>query len=88
MRPVVSESPPREKDPRRVQAGKAGMLARWGPGPAVVRLRDLDPYTQDIIRAILAARANAAENAKAAPAIVTPEAAQEVRRAAGEPSAA
>jgi hypothetical protein len=59
MDSVVSAAPPREKDPRRIRAGKAGMLARWGPGPRVVRLTDLDPVTADIIRAILAARANA-----------------------------
>jgi hypothetical protein len=53
------EAPTREKDPRRVRAGKAAMLARWGPGPRVVRLSTLDPITADIIRAILDARSNA-----------------------------
>ena len=52
-----------------------GARHRWGP-VRTLRLDSLDPVTRDIIRAILTAR----ENAKAAPAIVTPEAAQEARR--------
>ena len=35
---------------------------RWGP-PRVVRLDSLDPATQDVVRAILTARRNAAERA-------------------------
>jgi hypothetical protein len=67
-----------------VAAGLVGARSRWGP-PRILRLDVLDPVTRDIVRAILTAR----ENAKAAPVIVTSEAAQEVRRASDErPSAA
>ena len=41
------------------QSGLRGARQRWGP-QRTVNLRDLDPVTADIIRAILAARANAA----------------------------
>jgi hypothetical protein len=67
-----------------VDSGRLGARRRWGP-QRIVRLDQLDPVTADIVRAILTAR----ENAKAAPVIVTSEAAQEVRRASDErPSAA
>ena len=79
-----SDASPRAKNPARVRTGRAAMRAHWGP-PRTLRLDTLDPVTRDIIRAILTAR----DNAKAAPAIVTPEAAQEVRRARDErPTAA
>jgi hypothetical protein len=52
------DAPPREKSARHVRAGQAAMRARWGP-QRVVHLNQLDPVTADIIRAILAARANA-----------------------------
>lgn len=68
----------------RQSSGLLGARTRWGP-PRILRLDELDPVTRDIIHAILTAR----ENAKAAPAIVTPEAAQEARRARDEhPTAA
>lgn len=74
-----SDAPPRVKNPAKARAGRIAMRARWGP-PRTLRLDALDPVTRDIIRAILTGR----ENAEAAPAIATPEAAQEVRRAPGE----
>ena len=65
------------------EVGRRGARARWGP-QRTIHLQDIDPITAGIIRAILTAR----ENAKAAPAIVTPEAAREARRATGERPAA
>ena len=44
----------------RSERGQLGNRARWGP-PRVLRLDALDPVTRDIIRAILAARENAAK---------------------------
>jgi hypothetical protein len=55
--------------------------------PAPPRLADLPPAGRRIIAALLEAQA-AAGKRKAAPAIVTPEAAQEARRATGEHPAA
>ena len=53
-----------------------------------VRLADLEPTTRAVVLALLEAEREA-DKRKAAPAIVTPEAAQEVRRARDEhPSAA
>jgi hypothetical protein len=67
-----------------VDSGRLGARRRWGP-QRILRIDQLDEVTAGIIRCILTAR----ENAKAAPAIVTPEAAQEVRRDRDElPSAA
>ncbi len=43
-----------------VESGRLGARARWGP-QRVLRLDTLDPVTRDIIRAILAARENAAK---------------------------
>ena len=57
------------------------------PGPRVVRLDQLDATTRGIITAILSARANASTS-KAPAVSETPAEALEVRRAAGEPSAA
>jgi hypothetical protein len=59
-----------------VDSGRRGARKRLGP-PRVLRLDTLDPITREIVTAIIAARVNA----KAAPANVTPEAAQEARRA-------
>jgi hypothetical protein len=79
----------------RSERGRLGGRARWDAdaaarglprGPRVLRLADLTPQQRRLVMALL--NLGEAENAKAAPAIVTPEAAQEVRRAAGEPSAA
>jgi hypothetical protein len=67
------------KNPVFVAAGRTAARARWGP-PRILRLDTLDPVTRDIVRAILTAQ----ENAKAASANVTPEAAQEARRARDE----
>ena len=47
------------KDPLKAKAGKAGSANRWGPR-RIVRLDSLDPVTANIIRTIIAARANAA----------------------------
>jgi hypothetical protein len=55
--------------------------------PRVVRLADLEPVPRAIVAAALAAE-RAADKRKAAPAIVTPEAAQEDRRARDEHPAA
>ena len=44
----------------RADRGRLGARKRWGP-PRVLRLDSLDPVTRDIIRAILAARENAAK---------------------------
>jgi hypothetical protein len=47
------------KDPRKVAAGKAGMRARWGPDPRIVRLDTLPAAHRAAILAYLAvARAN------------------------------
>jgi hypothetical protein len=54
---------------------------------AAVRLADLPPAGRRILLALLEAQA-AADKRKAAPAIVTPEAAREARRATGERPAA
>jgi len=54
---------------------------------APVRLADLPPAGRRILLALLEAQA-AADKRKAAPAIVTPEAAREARRATGERPAA
>ena len=51
-------SPAREPMPR-ADRGRLGARKRWGP-QRTVNLRDLDPVTAGIIRAILTARANAA----------------------------
>jgi hypothetical protein len=55
--PATKEPPARPE--WRSAAGAKGARSRWGP-QRVVRLNELDPITADIIRAILAARANAA----------------------------
>lgn len=48
-----------EKDPRRVRAGKAAMLSRWGP-PRVIRLDDLPPEQRAFIAELVdVARRNA-----------------------------
>jgi hypothetical protein len=52
------------KNPVKARAGTIGARARWGE-LRTVHLRDLDPITAGIIRAILSAR----ENAKAAAAV-------------------
>lgn len=54
---------------------------------APIRLADLPPAGRRILLALLEAQA-AADKRKAAPAIVTPEAAREARRATGERPAA
>jgi hypothetical protein len=41
------------KDPVKVKAGQAGARSRWGP-QRIVRLDNLDPDTQRLIRALLA----------------------------------
>lgn len=53
------DSPAREPMPR-AERGRLGARQRWGP-QRTVNLRDLDETTADIIRAILAARSNAAK---------------------------
>lgn len=60
--------PPPKMSPQ--DSGRIGARRRWGP-VRTLRLDTLDPVTRDIIRAILTAQ----ENAKAASANVTPEAA-------------
>jgi len=52
-----------------------------------VRLADLEPTTRAVVLALLEAEREA-DKRKAAPAIVTPEAAREARRATGERPAA
>jgi hypothetical protein len=47
------------KDPRLVAAGKAGMLARWGPA-RVVRLDELRPEYRRLILAMVEAAKAAA----------------------------
>jgi hypothetical protein len=54
---------------------------------APVRLADLEPTTRAVVLALLEAEREA-DKRKAAPAIVTPEAAQEDRRARDEHPAA
>jgi hypothetical protein len=56
---VTLDASPNAKDPKRQALGRAAMRSRWGP-QRVLRLDQLDPITADIVRAILAARANAA----------------------------
>ena len=66
------------KDPVKVRAGAIGARARWdGHDTRVVRLGDLTPEQRRLVLALISA---ARENAKAAPANETPEAAQEDRR--------
>jgi hypothetical protein len=63
----VDTAPPREKDPRRVKMGVAGMRARWGPYPRSVRPDTLaEPY-RIALYAIL--DADDAAKAKAASAV-------------------
>jgi hypothetical protein len=50
------------RDPVKARAGTIGARARWGP-QRTIHLRDLDPVTADIIRAILTARKNVTEAA-------------------------
>jgi hypothetical protein len=47
----------------RAERGLIGARRRWGP-PRILRLDTLDPVSQEIIAAILAARANAAKAAE------------------------
>jgi hypothetical protein len=90
---MATESPPRSKSPGRIASGYRTAEKRWGEYPhRVVRLADLDTTTREVIVSILRARRNAdaaQQNAKAAPASETPEAAQEDRRVGVDhPSAA
>ena len=48
------------KDPRKIRAGRASALRRWGPDGRIVRLDSLDPVTREIVVSILRARRNAA----------------------------
>lgn len=41
------------KDPRKVAAGKAGMRARWGAEPRVVRLDELTPPQRRLVVALV-----------------------------------
>ena len=52
------------KDPRRVAAGRASALRRWGPDGRVVRLDSLDQVTREIVVSIIRARRNAAAAAE------------------------
>lgn len=54
--------------------GLIGSRRRWGEHGRLIRLSELDDVTRAIVVAVLDARQNME---KAAPAIVTPEAAQE-----------
>lgn len=50
------------KDPSRVDRGRRGARAKWGP-QRIVRLDRIDPATAEIIRAILRAQENAGKAA-------------------------
>ncbi len=68
----------RPKNPTKVKAGKAGMAARWaGHIPLAVRLDDLDLAQRRLVVALInAAKEAAAAREEAAPAIVSPGAAE------------
>lgn len=70
------------KDPRKVKAGKAGMRARWGAEPRVIRLDELTAPQRRLVLALVDAARK-----EASPVIVTSGEAQEARRASDEPSA-
>lgn len=55
------------KDPRKVAAGKAGMRARWGTEPRVVRLDTLTESQRRLVLALVnAARQEAARDPETA----------------------
>lgn len=62
---MVSES---SKDPRRVAAGKAGMRARWGEQPRIVRLDDLTMEQRRLVVALVEAAKSPAAAAHETPA--------------------
>jgi hypothetical protein len=43
------------KNPAKVAAGKAGMRARWGAEPRIVRLDDLNPPQRRLVLALIEA---------------------------------
>jgi hypothetical protein len=52
----VKDDPAKVKDPAKVRAGTAGMLARWGPR-RIVRLDDLDPAVRQAVLTLVEAAA-------------------------------
>ncbi len=84
----VKPATTRPKDPSRIARGHAGMAARWGPEPRIVRLDALsDPMRRVVAALIAAARAEVERAAReeASTAIGAPVEAKEARRAAGRP---